>query len=62
MVRKSKKIVEDSTELSGAAQQMTIVQSTALKDFVPGAYAIQIRITDNLSKEVVAQTGKFTVR
>jgi hypothetical protein len=57
-----RKLVEDSTELSGAAQQMTIVQSTALKDFAPGAYAIQVKITDNLSKDVVQSIGKFTVR
>lgn len=57
-----RKIVEESRELSGAAQQMTVVQSTPLKDFAPGAYAIQVKITDNLSKEVVASTGKFTIR
>jgi hypothetical protein len=57
-----KKIVENSTELSGAAQQMTIVKSVPLTDFEPGQYSVQMRVTDNLTKDVIAQNGKFTVR
>jgi len=57
-----KKIVGNSTELSGAAQQMTLVQSTSLADFDPGEYSIQVRITDNLTKDVIASSGKFKVR
>jgi GWxTD domain-containing protein len=57
-----KKVVEDSTELSGAAQQMTLVQSMALGDFDPGEYSIQVKITDNLTSEIIASTGKFVVR
>lgn len=57
-----KKFLEDATELSGAAQQMTLTKTLALSDFEPGEYAVQIRITDNLTKEVIASPGKTTFK
>jgi GWxTD domain-containing protein len=57
-----KKIVEESTEVSNAAAQMTIVKSLSTKDFEPGQYAIQVRVTDNLTKDIIAAKDNFTVR
>jgi GWxTD domain-containing protein len=61
--REVKRIVEDSKELSGAAQQMTLVKSVPLTDFDPGAYEVQVKVTDKLSDgAVTVQSGKFSVR
>jgi GWxTD domain-containing protein len=57
-----KKIVEESSELSNAAAQMTLSQAVPLSDFEPGEYKILVKITDNLTKDVIASTGKFAVR
>jgi GWxTD domain-containing protein len=57
-----RKLVESTDELSGAAQQMTIKKSLALADFEPGEYSIRVRITDNLSGEIITQTSKFVVQ
>ena len=57
-----KKEVEQASELSNAAAQMTLSKSIALKDFEPGEYSLQVKVTDNLSKDVIASAEKFTVR
>jgi hypothetical protein len=57
-----KRIVEQSTELSNAAAQMTIVQSLPLSDFEPGQYSVQVKVTDNLTKDVIASKDNFIVR
>ena len=57
-----KKLVEGNEEFSGGAQQMTVAQTLPLADFEPGEYSIQVKVTDNLTKELVASTGKFTVK
>ena len=61
--REVKKIVENSSELSGAAQQMTLVKSVPLAELDPGEYGIQVKVTDKLADgAVVVQPGKFSVR
>jgi len=57
-----KKIVEDATELSSAAQQMTLMKTLPLTGFEPGEYSVQIKVTDNLTKEVIATPGKTTFK
>jgi len=57
-----KKIVEQSTELANAAAQMTVIKSFATSDFEPGQYNVQVRVTDNLTKEVIAGKDTFVVR
>lgn len=57
-----KKTVEQASEVSSAAEQMTLSRSLPLKDFEPGEYAVQVKVTDNLTKEVTASTEKFVVR
>jgi GWxTD domain-containing protein len=56
------KSVEQANELSSAAAQMTLAKSLPLKEFEPGEYTVQIKVTDNLSKEIIASTQKFAVR
>ena len=56
-----KKLVSDSTELTGSGLQMKYSNSVPLADFVPGQYDIQIKVTDNLTKESFVTPGKFTV-
>ncbi|HEX4999012.1 MAG TPA: GWxTD domain-containing protein [Terriglobia bacterium] len=57
-----KKIVSDAKEFSGAAQQVTVIKDLPLTDLAPGKYVIQLKITDNLTKDTVSSTEKFTVR
>jgi len=57
-----KKIVEQSSEFSNAAAQMTIVKSLPLSDFEPGQYSIQVKVTDNLTKDLIVAKDTFVVR
>jgi GWxTD domain-containing protein len=57
-----KKTVEEATDLSSAASQMTLAKSLPLSEFEPGEYTVQVKITDNLTKEIIASTEKFAVR
>jgi GWxTD domain-containing protein len=57
-----KKIVEQSSELANAAAQMTIIKSLPTSDFEPGQYSVQVKVTDNLTKDVIASKDNFTVR
>src|SRR5205809_3526020 len=57
-----KKMVEQASELSNAAAQMTLEKAVPLSEFEPGEYAIQVKVTDNLTKDIIAAPGKFTVR
>jgi hypothetical protein len=60
--REVKKIVDEATELSGAASQLTLTKTVSLAEFEPGDYSIQVRITDNLTKGQFTRPGKFKVR
>ena len=57
-----KKIIEQSTELANAAAQMTVIKAFPTADFEPGQYSVQVRVTDNLTKEVIAGRDTFTIR
>ena len=57
-----KKIVEQSSEFSNAAAQMTFVKSLPLSDFEPGQYSIQVKVTDNLTKDLIVAKDTFVVR
>src|SRR5262249_62184066 len=57
-----KKIVEQSSELANAAAQMTFVKAIPVKEFDPGQYSVLVKVTDNLTKDVIAQSDNFTVR
>jgi hypothetical protein len=57
-----KRVVEESSQLSNAAAQMTLVRAVPVSEFEPGRYDMLVRVTDNLSKEVIASSAGFTVR
>ena len=57
-----KKLVEQSSELANAAAQMTVKRSLPVSDFEPGQYGVQVKVTDNLTKDVIAARDSFTVR
>jgi len=57
-----KKLAENVTDVAGAAQQMNFVKAIPMKDFEPGEYGIQIKITDKLANTPLVQSDKFTVR
>jgi hypothetical protein len=56
------KFSEEATELSGAAQQMTLMKSVPLAGYAVGDYSVQVKVTDNLTKDQQVQTGKFKIR
>ena len=41
---------------------MTLSKTIPLADFEAGQYEIQVKVTDNLTKEVIPASDKFTVR
>ncbi len=57
-----KKISDEKTEFAGAAQQMNFKEEIAMKDFTPGEYRVEVRITDRLASAPLVLTDKFTVR
>ncbi|MBI2149215.1 MAG: GWxTD domain-containing protein [Acidobacteria bacterium] len=57
-----KRTVEQAAELSNAAAQMTLTKPLPITEFEPGEYSIQVKVTDNLTKDVIASAEKFTVR
>jgi hypothetical protein len=56
-----KRLVSTSTELIVPGQQMSYTNTVALANFGPGPYDVQIKVTDNLTKESYLTTGKFSV-
>jgi hypothetical protein len=56
-----KKLVSDSSELNGSGLKMMYTSSVPLADFAPGQYEVQIKVTDNLTKESFVTPGKFSV-
>jgi len=59
--REVERIAEDSAELSGAAQQMTLYKTLPLADYEPGKYTLQVRVIDDLAGDVASQTADFVV-
>jgi GWxTD domain-containing protein len=57
-----KKIPLDAKEFSGATQQVTVIKDVPLADFAPGQYTVQLKVTDNMTKDTVTSSEKFTVR
>jgi len=57
-----KKLTDQITEVAGAAAQMNVVKQIPMKDFDPGQYAIQLKITDKLTNTPLVLNEKFTVK
>jgi hypothetical protein len=57
-----KKLTDEIVEVAGAAQQMNFTKAIAMKDFEPGEYAIQLKITDKLANTPLVTSEKFSVK
>jgi GWxTD domain-containing protein len=57
-----RRILDESAEVASAAQQMNLIKEIPMKDFEPGQYSIQIKVTDKLASLPVVLNDKFTVR
>jgi mono/diheme cytochrome c family protein len=56
-----KKLVSDSTELTSSGLQMKYSNSVPLGNFATGSYDVQVKVTDNIAKAVLATTSRFSV-
>jgi GWxTD domain-containing protein len=57
-----KKVTDEITELAGAARQMNFIKEIDMKEFTPGEYRVEVKITDKLASAPLVLTDKFTVR
>lgn len=57
-----RRTVEQASELSNAAAQMTLTKPLPITELEPGQYTVQVKVTDNLTKDVIPAQAKFTVR
>jgi GWxTD domain-containing protein len=56
------KVVSDAKEFSGGGQQVTVIKEVPLDNLAPGQYSVQLKVTDNMTKDTVTSTEKFTVK
>jgi GWxTD domain-containing protein len=56
-----KKIKDEINEVVGAASQMNFKQQFDMKEFEPGEYRVDVKITDKLASSPLVLTEKFTV-
>jgi len=53
---------EDVATLTHAAQQITLQKTMPLKSLEPGKYTVQIKVTDNVTKQSVSPAASFELR
>ena len=53
--------VEDTSQMGNVGDQVTLQKSLALNQIEPGTYQITIKVNDNVSKQTISPTAKFTV-
>lgn len=53
---------EDAADLKKASQQYTVVKTMGLNGLTPGKYTVQIKVTDNIAKQIVSPSASFEVR
>jgi len=56
-----RRLQEDIKEVSGAAAQMNVIRQVEMKDFDPGVYQVELRVTDKIANAPLVLTDKFTV-
>jgi hypothetical protein len=54
-------ITETTAQLGNVGEQITLEKSLSLATLEPGLYEITIKVNDNVSKQEIAPTAKFTV-
>ena len=53
--------VEDTSSMGNVGDQVTLQKSLPLNQIEPGTYQITIKVNDNISKQTISPTAKFTV-
>ena len=53
---------EDAANLQKASQQFTVVKRMPLDALQPGKYTVQIKVTDNITKQTISPSASFEVR
>ena len=53
--------VEDTAQMGNVGDQVTLEKSLLLNQLEPGTYQITIKVNDNISKQTISPTAKFTV-
>ncbi len=53
---------ETSEQIQGASQQMTLEKMLPLNSLEPGKYKLQVKVTDQISKQSIAPTATFTLQ
>jgi GWxTD domain-containing protein len=54
--------VETPEKVEGASSQMTIEKLMRLDSLQPGKYSVQIKVSDNISKQTIVPTATFEVK
>lgn len=54
-------MTESTAQLGNVGEQLTLEKSLPLQSLQPGMYQITIKVNDNVSKQEIAPTAKFTV-
>ncbi|MGH7463021.1 MAG: GWxTD domain-containing protein, partial [Longimicrobiales bacterium] len=53
---------ENSDQIHGASQQMTLEKLLPLSSLEPGRYKLQVKVTDQINKQTITPTASFTVQ
>jgi hypothetical protein len=53
--------VESTDKMGNLGDQMTLQKTLAASNLVPGVYRIQIKVNDNVSKQMVDPSATFSV-
>ena len=53
--------VESSEKMGNVGEQVTLQKTVAAANLDPGVYRIQIKVSDNISKQTVDPTATFAV-
>jgi GWxTD domain-containing protein len=53
---------EEAAKIVNASQQITLQKTMPLKSLEPGKYTVQIKVTDNVTKQTVTPTATFELR
>ncbi|MGH9470701.1 MAG: GWxTD domain-containing protein [Terriglobia bacterium] len=53
---------ENASDIKDASSQLTIEKTMPLQALTPGDYAMAVKVTDNIKKKTITQTGSFVVK
>ena len=56
------KLAETTQQMARTGEQTTLEKMVTLQDLEPGRYKLQIRVTDNVSKQTISPSVEFTVK